>query len=87
MALLEAKPFRRLLGLVLGLLRLPPGRGRIALAFAYGLACHSLFALAVLAMIVAMFFGMSESLGRVPDPWSYLANLVLVLQFPLSHSL
>ncbi|MEL6688697.1 MAG: isoprenylcysteine carboxylmethyltransferase family protein [Pseudomonadota bacterium] len=72
---------------MVGLLRLPPGRRRIAVAFAYGLACHAAFGLAVLAMIVAMFFGMSESLGRVPSPWSYLANLFLVLQFPLSHSL
>lgn len=56
------------------------------MAFAYGAACHTLFALAVIAMIVAMFFGMSESFGRVPDPWSHLANAFLVLQFPLSHS-
>ncbi|MEL7300013.1 MAG: isoprenylcysteine carboxylmethyltransferase family protein [Pseudomonadota bacterium] len=81
------QPLRRLLSLVLGLLRMPPGRRRIAVAFAYGLACHAAFALAVIAMIVAMFFGMSESLGRVPAPWSYAANLFLVLQFPLSHSL
>ena len=80
-------PLSRLLTLVLGLLRLPPGRRRIAIAFAYGIACHALFALSVIAMIVAMFFGMSESLGRVAEPWSHLANLALVLQFPLSHSL
>lgn len=73
--------------LVLGLLKLPAGRRRIVLAFAYGMACHVLFALAVGAMIAAMFFGMSESLGRVPEPWSYVANLALILQFPLVHSL
>jgi len=56
-------------------------------AFAYGLVCHLVFAAAVGAMITAMFFGMSESLGRVPEPWSYVANLFLVLQFPLAHSL
>ena len=83
----QSKPFDRLLSLVLGLIRMPPGLRRIGVAFAYGLMCHALFALAVGAMIVSMFFGMSESLGRVPEPWSYALNLVLVLQFPLIHSL
>lgn len=39
-----------------------------------------------MAMIVAMFFGMSESLGRAPWPWAALANLALIVQFPLAHS-
>lgn len=82
----EPSPFHRFLTLALGVLKPPPGRARITIAVAYGLICHSVFALAVGAMIVAMFFGMSESLGRVPEPWSYLANLFLVLQFPLVHS-
>ncbi len=38
-------------------------------------------------MIIAMFFGMSMSLGRVPAPWSHLCNALLLLQFPLTHSL
>jgi protein-S-isoprenylcysteine O-methyltransferase Ste14 len=38
-------------------------------------------------MIVAMFFGLSESLGRVPWPWAVLANAALIVQFPLGHSL
>ena len=38
-------------------------------------------------MIVAMFFGMSKSLGQVPAPWSVIANAALILQFPLVHSL
>ena len=80
-------PLHRLLSLALGLLTLPPGRQRIGIAFAYGVACHLIFTLAVGAMITAMFFGMSESLGRVPYPWAYLANAILVLQFPLMHSL
>ena len=82
----DPTPLDRLLDLVVGLRRLPPGRGRIALAFAYGAACHALFAAAVLAMIVAMFFCMSESLGRVPAPWSRPVNALLGLQFPLVHS-
>ena len=72
--------------LVMGLFRAPPGVGRIALAVAYGVICHAVFAVAVIAMIVAMFFGMSESLGRVPAPWHILTNALLILQFPLAHS-
>lgn len=75
-----------LLRLVLAALRPPPGAGRIALALGMGLLCHLVFAAAVLAMIVAMFFGMSESMGRVPWPWAALANAALILQFPLVHS-
>ncbi|WP_425039497.1 methyltransferase family protein [Primorskyibacter sp. S187A] len=80
-------PFDRLLQLILGLLHMPPGRWRIAIAFGYGLICHVIFALAVGAMILAMFFGMSQSLGAVPRPWSYLVNAGLLLQFPLTHSI
>jgi len=56
------------------------------LALAYGVVCHAVFAVAVLAMIVAMFFGMSESLGRVPAPWHIVVNALLIVQFPLAHS-
>ena len=80
-------PIRRLVTLALGTLRPPPGRRRIALGLAYGLVCHTVFAAAVLAMMVAMFFGMSHSLGRVPAPWNWLVNLGLILQFPVMHSL
>ena len=80
-------PFDRFFSLVLGLFRMPPGRLRISIAFAYGLTCHIAFALAVGAMFAAMLFGMSESLGRVPQPWSYAINGILVLQFPAMHSL
>jgi hypothetical protein len=77
----------RLVSLVAGALRPPPGAGRIGLALALGAVCHSLFAAAVLAMMAAMFFGMSESFGTVPWPWALLANTALILQFPLAHSL
>lgn len=80
-------PASRLVELALGALRPPPGKGRIALAFTYGAVCHLVFAAAVLAMIVAMFFGMNASLGRVPEPWHIPANALLILQFPLAHSL
>ena len=76
----------RLLTLIGAALRPPPGAGRIALALSLGLICHLAFALGVLAMIVAMFFGLSESLGSVPWPWAALANAALIVQFPLVHS-
>lgn len=64
----------------------PAGKGRIALALLFGFLCHLIFAAAVLSMVAAMFFGMSESLGRVPYPGAILANLALIVQFPLVHS-
>ena len=60
---------------------------RIAVATGYGLLCHSLFIAAVIAMMVMMFFGMSRSLGSLTGPWRYAVNLLLLLQFPLAHSL
>jgi protein-S-isoprenylcysteine O-methyltransferase Ste14 len=77
----------RLIALLRAALRPPPGLARILGALAMGAICHALFAAAVLAMVVAMFFGLSESLGRVPWPWAALANAALILQFPLVHSL
>jgi protein-S-isoprenylcysteine O-methyltransferase Ste14 len=77
----------RLTTLAAGTLRPPPGRVRLAIALAYGAVCHAAFGIAVLSMIIAMFFGMSKSLGRVREPWSVAANAALVLQFPLVHSL
>jgi protein-S-isoprenylcysteine O-methyltransferase Ste14 len=68
-------------------LRPAPGLWRMALALIMGGLCHAVFALAVLAMIVAMFFGLSKSLGTVAWPWAAFANAVLILQFPLAHSL
>ena len=76
-----------LLRLILAALRPPPGLGRIALALGVGLATHLAFAAGVLAMITAMFFGMSESLGRVPQPFGWAVNAALIAQFPLAHSL
>jgi ubiquinone biosynthesis O-methyltransferase len=58
-----------------------------ATAIAYGIVCHTLFVVGVGAMIVAMFFGMSRSFGRVPTSWSALTNAILLIQFPFLHSL
>ena len=79
--------FQRNKALVRGALSPPPGLGRIALALGFGAAVHLVFAVAVAAMIVAMYFGMSRSFGTVPWPYAYVTNALLVLQFPLVHSL
>ena len=63
------------------------GVGRKALALCFGVICHVSFALGVLTMMIAMFFGMSRSLGTVPAPWNWIANVGLLVQFPVVHSL
>lgn len=63
------------------------GGGRKVLAVSYGIVCHALFAVAVGAMIAAMYFGMSRSFGRLPSPWSWVANAALLVQFPVIHSM
>ena len=83
----EPTPIVRLFRLISGALRPPRGARRIVIALAFGAVCHVTFGLAVVAMIVAMFFGMSESLGTVPAPVSYLVNALLLIQFPLAHSI
>ena len=60
---------------------------RTALALCYGLICHLSFVLGVGTMMAAMYFGMSRSLGAVPAPWTWVVNAVLLLQFPVVHSL
>jgi ubiquinone biosynthesis O-methyltransferase len=66
---------------------LAPRARRMVVAACYGLLCHSLFIAAVAAMMVMMFFGMSHSLGHLTGPWRFAANSLLLLQFPLAHSL
>lgn len=78
--------FARLITLISASLRPPAGAGRIALALAMGVLCHTLFVAGVLVMVIAMFFGLSESFGTVPWPWAALANATLILQFPIAHS-
>lgn len=77
---------KRLWTLFHGVFTPEPGLGRIALALSFGLVVHVIFAVAVIAMVVAMFFGMSESLGAVPYPYAIAVNALLVLQFPIAHS-
>lgn len=83
---LDDPRIKRLITLIRAALTPPPGKGRIALALLMGALCHLIFAVAVLSMMIAMFFGLSESFGTVPWPWAALANAALILQFPLLHS-
>jgi len=57
-----------------------------ALALAYGIACHALFAAAVGSMIYSIDAGLVSGRGRLEGAAAWLANLVLVAQFPLLHS-
>lgn len=59
---------------------------RVALALCYGALCHGMFACAGLAMLVGLFTGMQSGFGQVPQPWAWLVNTALLLQFPLAHS-
>ncbi|MEO1723846.1 MAG: isoprenylcysteine carboxylmethyltransferase family protein [Pseudomonadota bacterium] len=56
-------------------------------ALLWGGLCHALFGMAVLAMVANMWFGMQLGLGSVPQPWGWVANVMLLIQFPLGHSL
>jgi methanethiol S-methyltransferase len=61
-------------------------RRRILAAVAMGLACHLAFAAAVASMALALATGLQLGLGRATPVLAPLANLLLVLQFPLVHS-
>jgi methanethiol S-methyltransferase len=56
-------------------------------AVIYGLLCHSLFVVGVGTMMFQMYFGMSKSFGTLDSPFSWLVNALLLVQFPLGHSL
>lgn len=61
-----------------------PGRQRLALV--YGLACHSLFAAGVAAMIYSMYFGLTRGAVHLSSPWNWLVDVLLLVQFPVMHS-
>ena len=60
---------------------------RRAIALAYGLLCHGLFAAGVGMMMYQMYFGMSRSWGDLAPHLGWLANAILLIQFPVAHSL
>ncbi|MCA8955491.1 MAG: isoprenylcysteine carboxylmethyltransferase family protein [Planctomycetes bacterium] len=59
----------------------------VTVALAAGLLCHATFAVAVGSMALGLVSGMQFGLGRLPAPWSLLANGLLLVQFPALHSL
>src|SRR6202453_5437729 len=61
-------------------------RSESLVAVFYGTCCHGCFVAGVGTMMIMMFFGMSRSFGVLHAPWSYLANALLLAQFPLLHS-
>lgn len=64
----------------------PVARRRVVVAILYGSSCHIAFAVAVGAMMVVLFSGMTKGLGRVPAPWAGWVDAGLLLQFPMLHS-
>jgi protein-S-isoprenylcysteine O-methyltransferase Ste14 len=56
------------------------------LALTYGAICHVIFVIAALTMVIIMGSGMTLGFGRLAEPWSWVANVTLLLQLPLGHS-
>jgi len=55
-------------------------------AVLYGLLCHSTFALGIASMIAGIYGGMAFGRGPFTGPRAWLANALLVAQFPVLHS-
>ncbi|MEL6608483.1 MAG: isoprenylcysteine carboxylmethyltransferase family protein [Pseudomonadota bacterium] len=60
---------------------------RIVTALGYGALTHASFALGVGSMIVGMGFGMQLGQGPFTGAVAWIVNLLLLLQFPVGHSL
>jgi len=60
---------------------------RIAVALAWGLVNHALFACAIAAMVLSLYGGMRLGLGELHGTAALAANALLALQFPVLHSL
>jgi len=60
--------------------------GERAVALAYGIACHALFAVAIASMIFSIGHGLSWGIGPFEGAAAWFADLLLVAQFPLLHS-
>ncbi len=61
-------------------------RRDITIAIVWSIICHTLFFGAVLSMIAAMWFGMARSFGKLPQPWAWAVNALLLAQFAVLHS-
>lgn len=61
-------------------------RFEILVATSLGIVCHVAFVAGVGIMMVVLFSGMTLALGRVAEPWAFVTNAALLLQFPLLHT-
>ena len=62
-----------------------PGRRRLIAAL-YGLAAHGIFVAGVGAMVLNLHQGMRFSIGTAHGAAAWLANALLIFQFPILHS-
>ena len=60
---------------------------RILVALSYGALTHVAFALGVGSMVLGMGFGMQLGHGPFAGALAWMANALLLLQFPLLHSI
>lgn len=60
--------------------------GQRAVAVVYGSICHLSFFVAVASMVYGLYTGMTSGLGRMTGIAAWVANGLLLLQFPLLHS-
>lgn len=59
---------------------------RRVLALVAALLCHSTFVVAIVAIAVGLYSGMTIGLSRLTGSAGVVCNLLLALQFPLLHS-
>ena len=77
----RTKKIRSFINLILSALS-PKARGiNLVYAYLYGITCHFMFAIAVIAMIYHMFYGMQKSYGDLEGALAIMANGALILQF------
>ena len=65
----------------------PPAVLRVSIALICGILCHTALVLAVSAMIIATYSGMSESLGSIKHSRNIMATLFLVIQIRIMYSI
>ncbi|GMW00395.1 MAG: hypothetical protein AMXMBFR84_15320 [Candidatus Hydrogenedentota bacterium] len=58
----------------------------MSFAVVYGVLTHFIFAVAVTVMSIGLYTGLSSGWGRLDGWLAVLANLLLLVQFPIVHS-
>lgn len=62
-------------------------RAQRVIALVFGVLCHGTFALGIGAMILALYSGLTLCRGRLSGAGAIGANVLLLFQFPIVHSL